>query len=134
MQIGQDQGLPDEIVTQLEMSGNGDIWIGLYDHGLAYYSINKDVVVSLMSLQPSFGNVIGLCKGRPGEGWIATGKSLARYNLDRGLKDIKLPPELKDRIGSVLYDISGNLWGASGNKIFVANTRFEFSVPGISGI
>lgn len=132
--IGQDQGLPDEIVTQLELSANGDIWIGLYDHGLAYYSMDRDTVVSLMSLQPSLGNVIGLCKGGQGEGWIATEKSVTRFNLLSGGKEIKLPSELKDRVGSLLYDISGNLWVASGNKIFVANTRFEFTDPGISGI
>lgn len=132
--IGQDQGLPDEIVTQLEWSGNGDIWIGLYDHGLAYYAMDRDTVVPLMSLQPSLGNVIGLSKGRPGEGWIATEKSIAQYNLSGGSKEIKLPSELKDRVGSLLYDISGNLWVASGNKIYVANTRFEFIESGITGI
>ncbi len=134
LHIGRDEGLPDEIVTQLELSGNGDIWIGLYDHGLAYYAMDRDTVVPLMSLQTSFGNVIGICKGRSGEGWMATEKSIARYNLSDGSKEIKLPFELKDRVGSLLYDISGNLWIASGNKIFVANTRFEFIEPGISGI
>lgn len=132
--VGQDQGLPDEIVTQLAMSGNGDIWIGLYDHGLAYYSMDRDTVMPLMSLQPSLGSVIGLCKGQSGEGWIATEKSIARYNLGSGSKEIKLPPDLKDRVGSLLHDISGNLWVASGNNIFVANTRFEYTDPGISGI
>ncbi len=132
--IGQDQRLPDEIVTQLELSGNGDIWIGLYDHGLAYYAMDRDTVVSLKSLQSSVGNVIGLSKGRPGESWMATEKSITLYKLDGGSKEIKLPSEMKDRVGSLLYDISGNLWVANGNKIFVANTRFEFSEPGISGI
>ena len=76
----------------------------------------------------------GLCKGRPGEGWMATEKSIVRYNQDGSSKEIKLPSEMKDRVGSLLYDISGNLWVANGNKIFVANTRFEFTEPGISGI
>jgi ligand-binding sensor domain-containing protein len=132
--IGQGEGLPDEIVTQLELSGNGDVWIGLYDHGLAYYAMDRDTILSLMALQPTFGNVIGICKGRSGEGWIATKKSFARYNLNGSSAEIKLPSELKDQVGSFLYDISGNLWVTSGNKIFVANTRFEFSDPGISGI
>ena len=132
--IGQDQGLPDEIVTQLELAVNGDIWIGLYDHGIACYTNDRDTVVSLRSLQTSIGNVIGLCKGRPGEGWMATEKSIVRYNQDGSSKEIKLPSEMKDRVGSLLYDISGNLWVANGNKIFVANTRFEFTEPGISGI
>lgn len=132
--IGQDHGLPDEIVTHLEMSGNGDIWIGLYDHGLAYFAMDRDTIVPLMSLQATFGNVIGLSKGRAGESWIATEKSLARYNLSEGSTVVKLPSELKDRVGSILYDISGNLWVTSGNKIFVANSRFEFIEPGISGI
>lgn len=132
--IGQDQGLPDEIVTQLEISGNGDIWIGLYDHGLASYTRERDTIVPLMSLSSSLGSVIGLCKGQPGEAWMATEKSIARYNLNGGRKEVNLPSELKGRISSLLYDISGNLWVASGNKIFVANTRFEFTEPGITGI
>ncbi|HQW25380.1 MAG TPA: histidine kinase [Saprospiraceae bacterium] len=132
--IGQDQGLPDEIVTQLEMSVNGDIWIGLYDHGLAYYDTDRDIVIPLMLLQPSLGNVIGLCIGQPGEGWMATEKSIVRYNQDGSSKEIKLPSEMKDRVGSLLYDVNGNLWVANGNKIFVANTRFEYTDPGLSGI
>ncbi len=134
MHINKEHGLQDEIVTQLEMSDNGDIWIGLYDHGLAYYQMEMDSFVALMSIPPTFGSVIGLSKGRSGEGWIGTEKSITRCTMQGACTNINLPIELQDRIESLLYDISGNLWVTSGNKIYIANTRFEFVMPGISGI
>lgn len=41
--LGREQGLPDEIVTKLLAEKNGDVWIGLYDHGLGRYVAAKIV-------------------------------------------------------------------------------------------
>jgi ligand-binding sensor domain-containing protein len=132
--LHKQQGLQDEIVTQLEMADGGDISIGLYDHGLSNYNSEMDSVFALMSLPPSSGNVKGLSKGRHGEIWIGTEKSILRYMAKEGSSTVKLPAELNDRIESILYDVNGNLWVSSGNRIFIANTRIEFTAPGITGI
>lgn len=128
------RGLPDEIVTQLEMADNGDVLIGLYDHGLAVYEPVRDSVIALAPLLPSSGNVIGLEEGRPGEVWIGTEKSIVRYTSQGSCRLLILPAELNNRVESFLFDLNGNLWVASGNKVFIANTRFEYSMPGLSGI
>ena len=47
---------------------------------------------------------------------------------------VPLPGELNQRVESLLYDRGGNLWVAAGNKIFIANTRFEYYMPSLKGI
>ena len=128
------RGLPDEIVTKLQLEDNGDVWIGLYDHGLARFISAIDTILPLMSLQPSAGNVIGLIKGRTGEVWMGTEKSVSTYSFGGTNHSIEIPAECKERLQSLFFDSNGNLWLASGNKLFVANTQIEYILPGVASI
>jgi len=132
--LDRSRGLPDEIVAGLKLENNGDVWIGLYDHGLARYIASSDSVIPLMPLQPTSGNVITLVKGRSGAVWIGTEKSVSVYSVTGISHNIGIPAECKERLETIHFDRNGNLWLASGNKLFIANTQMEYITPGISGI
>ena len=128
------QGLPDDIVTQLEEDNNRDIWIGLYDHGVAKYQFKEDSVFTLINPKITSGNIASLTKGRPGEIWFSTGKDLQRFSHANLYQDIKLPIEFNNRVGCILFDQEGMLWVATANKLATTNTRFEFWTPDLSRI
>lgn len=132
--LDRNRGLPDEIIAELTLDSNGDVWIGLYDHGLARYVASGDSVVPLMSLQPSAGSVIALVKGRSGDVWLGTEKGVSVYSVSGTSHAIEIPDECKERLETIHFDRNGNLWLASGNKLFIANTQIEYITPGISGI
>ena len=132
--LDRNRGLPDEIIAKLTLDNNGDVWIGLYDHGLARYVASSDSVIPLMSLQPSSGSVIALAKGRSGDVWMGTEKSVSVYSVSGTSHTIEIPDECKERLETIHFDRNGNLWLASGNKLFIANTQVEYITPGISGI
>ena len=132
--LDRSRGLPDEIVAGLKLENNGDVWIGLYDHGLARYIASSDSVIPLMPLQPTSGNVITLVKGRSGAVWIGTEKSVSVYSVTGISHNIGIPAECKERLETIHFDRNGNLWLASGNKLFIANTQMEYITPGIFGI
>lgn len=132
--INRSNGLPDEIVTQLEQDDNGDIWIGLYDHGLAKYHVFNDSVTLVMSPELMTGAITGLCKGQAGEVWYASAKAIGRYSAKDHGRNIRLPFDKDQRVQTMMLDQNGLLWVAADNKIFTANTRFEFRKPNIEGI
>ncbi len=132
--LGLQEGLPDEIVTRLILDSSGKVWIGLYDHGLAACPAEKDTVSSLIALPSAYGNIIGMANGNPGEVWIGTTRDIIHYGSGNKSSVVSLPAELNQRVESLLYDRGGNLWVAAGNKIFIANTRFEYYKPSLKGI
>ena len=132
--LDQENGLPDEIVTKLVLGKNGDIWIGLYDHGLARYVQAKDTIVSLWSSMFTDGPVVDLVKGEGSQVWLASEKALYTYSPNGLTYPIDMPAEANGRIKSLLLDQEGNLWLVVGNKIFIAHTWLQFLQPGISGI
>ena len=132
--LDRKDGLPDEIVTQLDVADNGDIWIGLYDHGLAYYRFDKDSIIAFEPPATVSGNVIGISGGVNDEIWIGSEKSMDIYSMHAPGRTVRMPAEMKDRLESFLLDQNGNLWMASGNRLFIANTRLEFSQPAVNGI
>lgn len=132
--LDRNQGLLDEIIAELTLENNGDVWIGLYDHGLARYVASNDSVIPLLSLQPGSGSVIALVKGRSGDVWLGTEKSVNVYSVSGSSHAIEIPAECKERLETIHFDRNGNLWLASGNKLFIANTQMEYITPGISGI
>jgi ligand-binding sensor domain-containing protein len=132
--LGLREGLPDEIVTRLVLDASGKVWIGLYDHGLAACLVGRDSVFSLMALPSAYGNITGMANGNPGEIWIGTTRNIVHYGPGNKSTIVSLPAELNQRVESLLYDRGGNLWVAAGNKIFIANTRFEYYKPSLKGI
>lgn len=127
-------GLPDNIVTELTEGQNRNIWIGLYDHGFASYDLKTNVIQSEILTNEQDGNIAGLAGGNNHWIWAATEKSIYRISPGGISRKIKLPVQINDRIEAILFDRTGNLWIASGNKIHVANSQLEFFNPGIKGI
>lgn len=132
--ISQNEGLPDNIVVRLEAHNNGDVWIGLYDHGICRYITADDTVITVMPLQPEEGDLINLVKGYANEIWFATERIISHFRSDHSITQIKLPIELDERIEDLLFDNAGNLWLATGNQLYMANTHLEHRIPGIDGI
>ena len=56
--IDREIGLPDEIVSKLLSEKNGDVWIGLFDHGLARYQKVRDTIVNVEAIKEDEGSVI----------------------------------------------------------------------------
>src|SRR4030095_15723796 len=58
--LDRESGLPDEIVSKLLPEKNGDVWIGLFDHGLARYLRARDSITNVKVIQEDDGRVINL--------------------------------------------------------------------------
>ena len=127
-------GLPDDIVTNLQKEDNGDIWIGFYEHGLSRYVSGRDSIQHVFSIVSHEGHPVNLVNGAGNEVWLATEKSVWRYSPDLQPGKIILPVGLKDRIEAILVDQTGNLWIAAGNKLYIANTQWEWIDPGVDNI
>ncbi|HUR31356.1 MAG TPA: histidine kinase, partial [Saprospiraceae bacterium] len=132
--LGRKEGMIDEIITELETSADGNIWIGFYDHGFGKYVLSKNQTQSTFMISPEDGNVVQVVRGNRNEIWLATGKQIIRHTEDVSGKRIQLPMQLKDNIEDVLFDRTGNLWIAAGNKLFMTNTQLELRIPGLKGI
>ncbi len=132
--LGREQGLPDEIVTKLLAENNGDIWIGLYDHGLGRYLAGRDSIIPVMAIEEDDGSVVSLVKGQSNDIWIATEKAIGKYSFDEPGRRIQIPTEIIKRLEDILFDYTGNLWIASGNKLYMANTQLDHRLPDVTGI
>ncbi|MEP6795146.1 MAG: two-component regulator propeller domain-containing protein [Saprospiraceae bacterium] len=132
--LGREQGLPDEIVTKLLAEKNGDVWIGLYDHGIGRYIAGKDSIITMMAIEPGDESVASLVKGHSDEIWIATERNIGKYSIAQTGHKIQLPPEIAKRLDVILFDRTGNLWVASGNKLYMANTQLDHRIPDVTGI
>ncbi len=132
--LGLEQGLPDEIVNKLIPGVDGNIWIAMYDHGLAEYQAYKDSIVSMMTLKSNDVMVKSLKPGQAGDVWLATEKSIERISFNSPVHRIQLPADINERIEDLLFDYTGNLWIATGNKLFMANTQLEHRLPDVTGI
>lgn len=132
--INREAGLPDEIVTELHETRNGDIWVGFYDYGFGTFQNLTNNIRMRMIASPGEGRMISIINGYGDEVWLATERSVFHHSKDEPGHKISLPLELKDRIEDILFDRTGNLWVSSGNKLFMANTKLESRDPGIKGI
>src|SRR4029077_3944183 len=66
--------------------------------------------------------------------FIATEKAVWFSSPSTTPHKITFTIPLKNRIESILFDMSGNLWMSSGNRIFFANAQLEYVRPALSGI
>ncbi len=132
--LNKKHGLTDEIVTKLLAEKSGDIWLGYYDQGIGRYSLGLDTVMTIIQPQDSEGPVTGMSAGFGNEIWYGNEKNIGRYSFDLEHRTIILPSEHEERINTILFDLTGNLWMARGNKLYMANTQFEHMLPGVTGI
>ncbi|HJW27665.1 MAG TPA: two-component regulator propeller domain-containing protein, partial [Saprospiraceae bacterium] len=132
--LGKKQGLQDDIITQLDPDQNGNVLLGMYDYGVSMYQVTDHSIHELLRLDPAEGAVVKMDHGLRGEIWIATEKSIWMGSPGIAMHRIQLPDQLKARIESMLFDQSGNLWMACGNRLYIANTQLDYLHPGITGI
>ncbi len=132
--FNKQHGLTDEIVTKLLAEKSGDIWLGCYDQGIGRYSVGLDTVITIIQPNRANGPVTSMSAGFGNEIWYANEKDIGRYSFDLEHRTIALPVEIEERINAVLFDRTGNLWMARGNKVYMANTQFEHIIPGVEAI
>jgi len=133
-QMGRTQGLKDDIITRLSLSQQGNVLIGMYDFGAEQFNIVRNELQELKPLSPEDGNIIGLVNGFGSDIFIATEKAIWFTSSVTKEHKITIPFPLKDRIESILFDMSGNLWLACGNRLYIANTQIVYINPNLSGI
>lgn len=132
--IDRHAGLPDEIVTELHEMKNGDIWVGYYDYGFSHFPYGQINNKTNIPASAEDGNMVNVVSGYENDIWLATERSVMRYDAHHDLQRFELPDQIKDRIEDMLVDRTGNIWLSSGNKLFMANTQLEVRAPGIMGI
>ena len=138
--LGREHGLPDEVVTKLLAEDNGDVWIGMLDHGLARYIGGRDSIIHVELLEPEDGKVISLRKGNSNDVWVGTESAIGHYSAYEQGRRIQLPAEITD-LEDILFDYTGNIWisseskaSGSGNKLFMANTHLQHQTPDVTGM
>lgn len=132
--FNRQHGLTDEIVTKLLAEKSGDIWLGYYDQGIGRYSVGLNKVITIIQPKTDHGPVTSMSAGFGNEIWYSNEKDISSYSFDLEHRNIALPAEIEDRINAILFDRTGNLWIALGNKVYMANTQFEHIIPGVTGI
>ncbi len=122
------QGLPDEIVKDLLVDANGNIWIGTFDKGICYFDIEEKTFKYPVSKE-ELGEVTCMEMFDDKELWVGTnGNELWRYDfLTQQFSRVGEGKKLGTKIYDLCKDIEGNLWVVSDeNGIQQANRQFEF--------
>ena len=121
-------GLPDEIVKDILVDPQGNIWLGTFDKGICYF--DWQVQEFHYPTPPAeLGEVTSLEIFDQQELWIGTdGHGLWRYQFS---SQTFHPVQVDDqKIGSKVYDlckdVEGNLWVVS-NENGIAQTNRQFS-------
>lgn len=126
-QLSKSDGLPDEIVKALHLDHLGNMWVGMYDHGVAYYDRSES---TFSHVTPDWKHGIVNClesfQGK--ELWIGTeGRGLYRMNLDSYALELLPSDKLSNsKIFDLHKDAEGNLWVINHTSgILTANRHFE---------
>ena len=132
--IGHEHGLKDEIVTKLAMGNAGQVLISMFDHGAASVTIADLTVKMIKEFTPLEGSIRSLVHGYGSENWVATDKKIWFSSSFVESYEITFPFELQSGISSLHFDLSGNLWLATGKRLYIANTQVQYIHPPISNI
>jgi ligand-binding sensor domain-containing protein len=131
---GREQGLQDDIITHLSLNQQGNVLIGIYDYGVEQFNKVRNEVQEIKRFTPEDGSIIGLVSGFTNDIFMATEKALWFSSLSVQEHKITIPIPLKNRIECILFDRSGNLWLASGNRLYITSTQLEYVNPELTGI
>lgn len=120
-QIGRRDGLLDDIVRAI-IPARGGYWIGFQDGGVLFTDLRLHVPEdSSLQVELSAGQVNALCD-LGDELWVGTEASgvqaLRERESGRWSKSAGLSATSGSRISALLRDSAGNVWIASGNKLF----------------
>jgi PAS domain S-box-containing protein len=108
--IGQAQGLPDNVVRSVVEISPGRILVGTHGGGLA--EIEDGKVVSVRQAAPGPGGRYGwsLLKDSAGRLWIGTFVG-GLYVVENGVeRPVPLPPALGQNVNSLMQDSRGRVW------------------------
>ncbi len=129
--ISMQDGLPDNIVKDLEFDESGMLWIGMEEEGLAVYNIDNQKITHVPMWK--FGTLNHFLIRKKGEIWIST-----RYNgiVKLNFNDytrfwyknyLKTDGIINNKTENIFKDREGNIWISSkeGVSQFTGNL-FEF--------
>ena len=132
--MGREQGLQDDIITVLSLTRQGNVLIGMYDFGVEQFNKTRNEVQMIKKFSEDDGSIVSMVNGFGSDLFIATDRALWFTSPTVEPHKITFSIPLKNRIESILFDMNGNLWLSSGNRIFFANTQLEYIRPALSGI
>ncbi len=128
--IGQQQGLPDNLVRTVVETSPGNILVGTHGGGLAV--ITNDRVTSVRRAEQGVSGRYGwsLLKDKSGRLWIGTylgGLFVEENGVERS---VELPPALGLVVNSLMEDSRGRIWvGAQGGVGFIETNVFHELPP-----
>lgn len=114
--IGVGEGLPDNIVRELQVDMAGNMWIGMYDHGICVYDMKSDTFrIPISADSWTYGPVSTILPmkgkawvGTEGGGLLTVGEGVRQLT---GKGDVQVAPNGK--ILDLLRDGEGNIWLSS---------------------
>lgn len=114
--IGVGEGLPDNIVRELRLDLAGNMWVGMYDHGICVYDLQADTFRIPISAESWTYGPVSTILPMKGKTWVGTegGGLLEVGNGVRqlvGKGDLQIAPNGK--ILDLLRDGEGNIWLSS---------------------
>src|SRR5688572_10930280 len=135
--LGLKEGLPDQIITSLESDKYGNVWIGSFENGVAYFDagLNK-IIQPFESRHMDEITSFDIFDGK--ELWIGTRKSgVWRYNADSKFlrKLVNLEASNSGEISDIMSDVEGNVWVSMEEGILLSAFRpFESLVTNVGEI
>jgi ligand-binding sensor domain-containing protein len=135
--LGGAEGLPDEIVTALQLDKQGNMWVGTQEKGVVRFDM-ATLRPNFQTPRWTFGTVTDLKIFGSRELWVATERDgLVQIDLPSG-KIRPLPethPFRHVNARSLCKDREGLLWTVlDKGTLYAANVRFGYWEPGFGNI
>ena len=124
-QLGMEDGLPEQIITELKADAQDNIWIGTYEYGVVYYDASKQKVNRLFESE-GIDEVTAIEIFDGEEIWIGTKSSGVwryhpEYNFMRKLVGLDYLKPLM--VSDILADVEGNIWITADEGILISAFR-----------
>lgn len=138
--IGLQDGLPDQIVTALQVDLSGNVWIGTFEYGVVFYQASSGKIIRKFA-HDDLGEVTSFSLFDDKEIWIGT-RNKGAWRFNPGMADA-LPLKGISNIGQAkvtcMYsDIEGNQWVALEDGMLISGFRpfesFVIDLPEIQAL
>ena len=135
--LGVPEGLPDEIVTALQLDKQGNMWVGTQEKGVVRFDM-ATLRPNFQTPRWTFGTITDLKIFGSRELWVATERDgLVQIDLPSG-KIRPLPethPFRHVNARSLCKDREGLLWTVlDKGTLYAANVRFGYWEPGFANV